>query len=255
MNFFRRKLALQGGQHRPFLFGQARRLDDDHRRGLLRFRARLDIFPPHVPDAEGEDAFRRHETEMFRADNLGKNFAVALQRKTVRHFQRRPELVFRTRRDRVGRTQHDMAGKRVALRHVIEGGVDFFRRHFPGDERAIGQVGREQRLAHPAHRAGAQHGGDPLAARSRPAAPERSAISANGSRTKPAILSSEMARMRALTGSLCSTGRVSLGKVIRRRRRKKRRENGRPCRAGQTNARRNECSGVRLLTKKKTPPV
>ena len=72
--------------------------------------------------------------------------------------------------------------------------------------------------------------------------PARSAISPNGSRTKPAILSSEMARMRALIGSLCSIGTVSLGKIFMRRRRRKRRENGRSCRRAQINARRNGCS-------------
>ncbi len=55
-----------------------------------------------------------------------------------------------------------MAGKRIALRHVIKSGVDFFRRHFPGDERAIGQIGREQCLADPSHGSGAQHGDDSL---------------------------------------------------------------------------------------------
>src|SRR5207249_738843 len=40
------------------------------------------------------------------------------------------------------------------------------------------------------------------------ATPERRAVSWNGSRTKPSILSSEIARMRALIGSLCSVGSI-----------------------------------------------
>src|SRR5215470_18037836 len=38
--------------------------------------------------------------------------------------------------------------------------------------------------------------------------PERFAISSNGSRTNPSILSSEIARIRALIGSLCSIGSI-----------------------------------------------
>src|SRR5437870_9553572 len=42
------------------------------------------------------------------------------------------------------------------------------------------------------------------------ATPERFAISSNGSRTNRSILSSEIARILALTGSLCSTGNIPL---------------------------------------------
>src|SRR6266478_22299 len=40
--------------------------------------------------------------------------------------------------------------------------------------------------------------------------PERRAISSNGSRTNPSILSSEIARIFALIGSLCSTGNIPI---------------------------------------------
>src|SRR3989454_1824388 len=40
--------------------------------------------------------------------------------------------------------------------------------------------------------------------------PERRAISANGSRTNPSILSSEIARIFALIESLCSTGNIPI---------------------------------------------
>ena len=134
------------------------------------------------------------------------NFAMPLQRKTLRHFQRRPEFVFGAGRNGIGRAQDDVAGERIALRHPIEGRVDFFRRHFPGNERAIREIGGEQvsgGRAGPCRRATSRRS---ARARSRPAARRARAISANGSRTKPAILSSEIARMRALIGSLCSTG-------------------------------------------------
>src|SRR3984893_7295234 len=88
---------------------------------------------------------------------------------------------------------------------------------------------------------------------------ERRAISSNGSRTKPAILSSEMARIFALIGSLCSTGSMrinppgaeicpTLPRSLSRLRPdrvpsqltgKARPQSDRPCRQGQTEARRN----------------
>src|SRR6202040_939162 len=40
--------------------------------------------------------------------------------------------------------------------------------------------------------------------------PERRAISSNGSGTNPSILSSEIARIFALIGSLCSTGGIRI---------------------------------------------
>src|SRR4029077_368663 len=43
---------------------------------------------------------------------------------------------------------------------------------------------------------------------------ERRAISSKGSRTKPSILSSEIARIFALIGSSCSTGSISITKRI-----------------------------------------
>src|SRR5438552_3344172 len=42
------------------------------------------------------------------------------------------------------------------------------------------------------------------------ATPERFAISSNGSRTNPSILSSEIAKISALIGSLCSTGNIPI---------------------------------------------
>src|SRR5438128_1467498 len=45
--------------------------------------------------------------------------------------------------------------------------------------------------------------------------PEPRAISSNGSRTKPSILSSETARILALIGSLCSTGSMGINPTLK----------------------------------------
>ena len=84
-----------------------------------------------------------------------------LQRKAVRHFQRRPQFVFRAGALGVGRTNDHVTRKRIALKHPIKRAVDFIFRNFPRDKRAIGEIGRKQRLPDPANRSRAQHGGDP----------------------------------------------------------------------------------------------
>ena len=48
------------------------------------------------------------------------------------------------------------------MRHPIEGRVYFFRRHLPGNERAIGKIGCEQGLPDAPDRARAQHRDDSL---------------------------------------------------------------------------------------------
>jgi len=80
---------------------------------------------------------------MIRADSVRQKRAMFLQRKTARHFHCRPKFVIRTCGDCVSRTQDDMPRKRIALKHEIERGVDFFRCDFPGDERTFGEVGCE----------------------------------------------------------------------------------------------------------------
>ena len=54
-----------------------------------------------------------------------------------------------------------MTGKRVALEHEIESGIDFFFGNFPGHQRAIRQICREQCLTHSPNRPRAQHRRDP----------------------------------------------------------------------------------------------
>ena len=133
------------------------------------------------------------------------DFAMMLQRKSVRHFQRRPKFVIRAGRDRVGRTQNDVAGKRIVLKHVIEGGSIFSGATFqatsaPSARLVASRVWRTRRIV-PARNMAAMRAITTSLVR-----PERRAISSNGSRTKPSILSSEIARILALIGSLCSTG-------------------------------------------------
>jgi hypothetical protein len=53
-----------------------------------------------------------------------------------------------------------VAGKGVLAEHVIEGGVELFRRHLPGHQRALGEVGGQQGLAHAPDGARPQHGAD-----------------------------------------------------------------------------------------------
>jgi hypothetical protein len=73
----------------------------------------------------------------------------------------------------------------------------FSRRNFPGDERAVREIGCEQRLSHattiPARNIAAMR-----AMTTSTSTPAAAAISANGSRTKPSICSSEIARILAL---------------------------------------------------------
>ncbi len=98
---------------------------------------------------------------MIRAEFFREQFAVVLERKSARNLQGRPKFVFGARRDRVGRAQDDVAGERIALGHVIESRVDFLRRDFPGDQRAVGEIRGEERLPDPADGSRSQHRRDP----------------------------------------------------------------------------------------------
>jgi hypothetical protein len=46
------------------------------------------------------------------------------------------------------------------VEHEIKGVVEFFLRHLPGDQRAVGELGGKQRLAHAANDARLLHGPD-----------------------------------------------------------------------------------------------
>src|SRR5688572_31183137 len=80
--------------------------------------------------------------------------------------------------------------------------------------------------------------------------PDRLAISANGSRTKPSMLSSETARIFALIGSLCSTGNIAVQKETRPERSWRQRSG--PGRSGRAGKDRTEMAG-RAGQDKKVP--
>ena len=51
-----------------------------------------------------------------------------------------------------------MAGKRIALEHPVERSLDFVFGHFPRHQRTLGQICRQQSLAHAPNRSGPEHG-------------------------------------------------------------------------------------------------
>ena len=108
---------------------------------MFRSTPGFDRLPSDMPDPQSENSLCRHEPEMIGADCFRKQFAMLLQRESARHFDRRPKFVFGTRSHRIGGAQNDMAGERIALQHPIESRIDFLGRDFPGDERAIREIG------------------------------------------------------------------------------------------------------------------
>ena len=130
--------------------------------GIVGFTSGLNRFAADMSDTKSENSLCRHQPKMFRTQFLREKLAVALQGKPARNFERRPKLVFRAGRHRVGGTQDDVARERVALRHVIESGVDLFRRHLPSYQRTVGEIGSQKRLPHPPNRPGLEHRRDSL---------------------------------------------------------------------------------------------
>ena len=128
------------------------------------------------------------------------------QRKSLRHFQRRPQLVIRSRRRRLRRAQHHVPGERVPLEHVIKRPSSFsagtcHATSEPWARLVASNVCRTRRIV-PASSMDAQARHHHL--RRHPALPRR--LPPPDPVETPAILSSETARMRALTGSLISIG-------------------------------------------------
>src|SRR5262245_36261563 len=99
-----------------------------------------------MTDSERENPFRLHRSKTLCADFPCQQFTVRLQRKSLRNLYSRPEFVVRSGGDSIRGTQHDMARKRIALKHPIERVINFFFRHFPGYERTLSQICREQSL-------------------------------------------------------------------------------------------------------------
>jgi hypothetical protein len=99
---------------------------------------------------------------MFGADLRGEMPRVLLDRKSLRHFERRPEPIVRTRRRRVGRADHAVTGERIFAKEILERVGQALVRNLPRHQRAGGKVRRHQRLAHAADRAGIEHRDDAL---------------------------------------------------------------------------------------------
>ena len=97
---------------------------------------------------------------MLRADAVAEKVGMFAHGKTMRHLERGPEFVLRAAGLRVGGANDDMAGKGIALEHVVEGGVEAFGIDLPRDERAGGEVGGHEGLADAADGAGGEHGAD-----------------------------------------------------------------------------------------------
>ena len=161
LNFVRPEFTLQREQHFPLQFAEINHLHRNHPGRLGRFASRLNRFAANMAHTEREDPSGRHDTKMFCANFSCEQICMLPQRKSMRHFQRRPKFVIRAGGDCIGRAQHHMTGKWIALEHPIERIVDLVRGNFPGHERAIGKIGREQSLPDTANRAGVEHGRDP----------------------------------------------------------------------------------------------
>ena len=156
-NFFRLEFAFECEQDVPLVFVKIDHLHPNHLRRLVCFLSGLDRFSTNMSDAERENSFRRHDPEFLGADFLGEQFAMFLQGKPARHFQRRPKFVFGAGADRIRRTNDNVTRKWIALKHPIKRAIDLFCRNFPGDECAVGEVGREQCLPDATDRSGAEH--------------------------------------------------------------------------------------------------
>src|ERR1700730_16961184 len=70
-NFFWRELAFQREQNIPFAIAKIDNFHANHFRGLVCFLPGRNYFPANMPDAKRENASRRHDPELFRADSLG----------------------------------------------------------------------------------------------------------------------------------------------------------------------------------------
>ena len=73
-----------------------------------------------------------------------------------------PQLVLAARRLRIGRSKNHMPGEGILPKHVIKCRLKLFGRHFPGHQRSLREVRRQERLADPPNRSRAQHSLDPV---------------------------------------------------------------------------------------------
>ena len=147
------ELSLQRRQHLPLAVRQLDDLRVQHLRPLVQLVARLHPAPPGMPDAEHEQRLRRHQQVSLGVRLGGQEIAVRAHAEPLRHLYSRPQLVLRAGRRHLRRADHHVAAEGVALEHEVERLLQPLLRHLPGDERALRQVRRQQRLTHPPDRA------------------------------------------------------------------------------------------------------
>ncbi len=164
-NFIHGELFFQGEQDLPFFGSEIDHGSCHHNGGFVRFIPGCEDFPAGVADAEGEDAVGGHEQVFGGAGQSKQSGGVEIQGFADRHLERGPQPVAGAGNFRVCRADHHVPGKRVFLRHEIKRRIEFFLRHLPCDERTVGKLGGEQRLADladPADDSGLDHRPDPL---------------------------------------------------------------------------------------------
>ena len=89
--FVRLQFTLQLRQHFPLARGEFDDLRIRHLGQIVRPAARLHPAPPHVADAEGEQALGGHQAEQRATRLAGEKRAMLLHRVALRHLQRRPQ--------------------------------------------------------------------------------------------------------------------------------------------------------------------
>src|ERR1051326_1381840 len=100
---------------------------------LISSTSGLNGFTPDMSYAESKNALCRHPTKAFRTNFFRQQFAMRLERKSLRDLYGRPKFVVRSSADGVGRAEHDMTRERIALKHPVERGVD------RSEERRVGK--------------------------------------------------------------------------------------------------------------------
>ena len=110
-----------------------------------------------MADAEGEDAFRRHQLVSRAAGVAHEHTTVVVHVAALWHFQCRPKAESAAGGLLIGAADDHVTAERVVLKHPIKGVVQLFLRHLPGDECAFCEIACDQSLADTANRAGDEH--------------------------------------------------------------------------------------------------
>ena len=162
-HFLRPELFLDGEEHLPFQFGERNGFRFLHGSRFRGFFSGPESPAAHVSHSQRKDAARRQQNIAVRSDMAFQDAAVFFRRTASHgHLDRGPEPVVGAGVGRIRIAEHHMARKRVLLLHPVKSGIQFFLRQGPGHQGSLGQLGRQQRLAHAAHYSGLHHGFQPL---------------------------------------------------------------------------------------------